>query len=208
MSACPAYFSAIRDLELAGRPLGLYLRLYHDHLDAWEYRPVKQLALAAEMQCSEDTIERCMVLLYRRGYLEREARRFSAPCRYRLAHALRAPRDTAADIAAERAHLEALEAMRRASGATKRARRRSAPGSGITRNHWAEIMADSLGICAYCGERRPLSLDHVDPLVRGGSHDPENAVAACKPCNSSKGATPLVLWLARGASKRATSPIG
>jgi len=44
------------------------------------------------------------------------------------------------------------------------------------------------GVCAYCGEHGRLTLDHVVPLARGGAHRIENLVAACKPCNSRKGA--------------------
>ena len=39
--------------------------------------------------------------------------------------------------------------------------------------------------CAYCG-RDARTVDHVNPYSRGGTDDPDNLVAACKPCNSSK----------------------
>ncbi|TMB69428.1 MAG: HNH endonuclease [Chloroflexi bacterium] len=44
----------------------------------------------------------------------------------------------------------------------------------------------------YCGKQtRDLTLDHVLPRHRGGGHDWENVVAACKPCNHHKaGRTP------------------
>lgn len=43
--------------------------------------------------------------------------------------------------------------------------------------------------CRYCGARNcRLTLDHVRPVARGGTHDPSNLVAACYPCNLSKGA--------------------
>jgi 5-methylcytosine-specific restriction endonuclease McrA len=88
----------------------------------------------------------------------------------------------------------------RARTATKRARRTTAPGTGITARQRQGILADSLGLCAYCNERRPLALDHIEPLFRGGEHDESNAAAACKPCNSSKCDTPLLVWLAIRAS--------
>jgi hypothetical protein len=90
MTTPPAYLEAVHDLELTGRPLGLYLRLYHDHLDAWEFRAVKQIVLASEMDCSEDTIERGIALLHKLRYLEREPRKFGEVCRYRLAHSRQA----------------------------------------------------------------------------------------------------------------------
>lgn len=45
-------------------------------------------------------------------------------------------------------------------------------------------------ICQYCGERKSadkLTLDHVLPRARGGSNRWENLVAACQPCNHTKG---------------------
>lgn len=48
--------------------------------------------------------------------------------------------------------------------------------------------------CAYCGATEDITLDHVVPLKRGGSHGIGNLVAACRTCNSSKGAKLLVEW--------------
>ena len=46
--------------------------------------------------------------------------------------------------------------------------------------------------CQYCGtETRTLTLDHIMPRSRGGSHAWENVVSACIPCNHRKaGSTP------------------
>jgi 5-methylcytosine-specific restriction endonuclease McrA len=42
--------------------------------------------------------------------------------------------------------------------------------------------------CQYCGrETRDLTLDHVVPRHRGGSHSWDNLVAACRICNHRKG---------------------
>lgn len=40
-------------------------------------------------------------------------------------------------------------------------------------------------ICQYCGGRAE-SIDHVIPRSRGGEHDWENVVAACRRCNTRK----------------------
>ena len=49
--------------------------------------------------------------------------------------------------------------------------------------------------CVYCGAAGvPLELDHIVPKSRGGTHSLENLTAACKPCNSSKGAKSLAEW--------------
>ena len=41
--------------------------------------------------------------------------------------------------------------------------------------------------CQYCGEGDKLTIDHVFPKSRGGRDTWENLVAACIPCNNSKG---------------------
>ena len=41
--------------------------------------------------------------------------------------------------------------------------------------------------CHYCGgPMNPVTIDHVVSLFHGGSHTPDNLVAACHRCNSSK----------------------
>jgi 5-methylcytosine-specific restriction endonuclease McrA len=43
-------------------------------------------------------------------------------------------------------------------------------------------------ICQYCGRHTlHLTVDHVIPRYRGGTHAWENLVAACPPCNRTKG---------------------
>lgn len=47
--------------------------------------------------------------------------------------------------------------------------------------------------CAYCPS--PAStVDHVVPLLRGGTNHEGNLAPACRPCNSGKGALLLVEW--------------
>jgi hypothetical protein len=51
--------------------------------------------------------------------------------------------------------------------------------------------------CAYCGASAPLVLDHLIPRATGGFDAAVNLVAACRACNSSKGACDLVSWTIR-----------
>jgi len=50
--------------------------------------------------------------------------------------------------------------------------------------------------CSYCGRSGDLTLDHIMPKSRGGSHEPGNLTTACRPCNSSKGARTPQEWRA------------
>lgn len=55
----------------------------------------------------------------------------------------------------------------------------------------AAIIARDNGVCHICGGTpapEDIHLDHIVPLARGGTHDPENLAVACARCNLSKGA--------------------
>ena len=55
-----------------------------------------------------------------------------------------------------------------------------------------EVFARDGHACQYCGRQtHELTLDHVVPRHRGGSHTWDNLVTACKACNHRKGAKTL-----------------
>jgi 5-methylcytosine-specific restriction endonuclease McrA len=59
--------------------------------------------------------------------------------------------------------------------------------------------------CVYCGEWFPepqLTLDHVEPRMRGGDQSEGNLVAACRPCNALKGSAPAWAFLAEREAER------
>lgn len=70
----------------------------------------------------------------------------------------------------------------------KQAKRRAMERSGsVTLPQWDAIVARHGRRCFYCNKKTSsLAMDHYVPLARGGLHDPENVVPACKPCNSRK----------------------
>ena len=60
--------------------------------------------------------------------------------------------------------------------------------------------------CVYCGETFPgaqLTLDHVEPKMRGGDGSDGNLVSACRPCNTLKGGMPAWAFLAERPVERA-----
>lgn len=67
--------------------------------------------------------------------------------------------------------------------------RRPRPQGRLTRR---DVFLRDRYTCQYCGHQtKDLTLDHVIPRHRGGNHDWENVVAACKQCNHRKaGRTP------------------
>lgn len=48
------------------------------------------------------------------------------------------------------------------------------------------LIARDKGRCAYCSKAGD-TIDHVHPRSRGGKHEWENVVLACRPCNGKKG---------------------
>ena len=59
--------------------------------------------------------------------------------------------------------------------------------------------------CVYCAEFFPseaLTLDHVQPRMRGGDGSEGNLVAACRACNADKGAAPAWAYLAERPEQR------
>lgn len=87
---------------------------------------------------------------------------------------------------------------------TERSYRSSAPDPyrerrGISASAWSrlrEMVFERDGYeCRYCGCTDELAVDHIIPLSRGGTNDPENLTPACKPCNSSKRDKLVEEWL-------------
>jgi len=89
--------------------------------------------------------------------------------------------------------------------AHRRALKKNASGAGMTARQWEQIKKDYNYLCAYCGQKRKLTPDHVVSLFHGGRHDIDNIAPACKPSNSSKGHLPLLYFMFRKVSKGNTT---
>jgi 5-methylcytosine-specific restriction endonuclease McrA len=87
-----------------------------------------------------------------------------------------------------RRYAQAHREARRLREAQRRARITQAPVNDLTAAQWDEIQRHYNYRCVYCGTKaQPLTMDHLTPLSRGGSHTRSNVVPACRPCNSKKG---------------------
>lgn len=71
------------------------------------------------------------------------------------------------------------------------------PGQRLRARQWDKVRARVLERdgyqCAYCGSYAD-TVDHVEPIVRGGSNDDDNLAACCSFCNGSKGAKTVTEW--------------
>lgn len=68
-----------------------------------------------------------------------------------------------------------------------------------------EVFARDGYRCVYCGlvfDSSALSIDHVQPRMRGGDGSGGNVVTACTSCNTAKGSRPLAGFLAENADAR------
>ena len=55
---------------------------------------------------------------------------------------------------------------------------------------WEKTRAGVLAnnpLCEICRVAQATSVDHIVPKARGGTDDPSNLQASCKPCNLKKG---------------------
>jgi 5-methylcytosine-specific restriction endonuclease McrA len=88
-------------------------------------------------------------------------------------------------------HRDKYLSTQRRAGARRRAVVKEASGR-YSLIDWARV-CDSYGnVCLRCGAAgspSSLEMDHVIPLVKGGSSHPNNFQPLCKSCNSSKHAT-------------------
>lgn len=70
---------------------------------------------------------------------------------------------------------------------SRRTERIDASGDTLTAYQWRRILRAYDGYCAYCDQNdRPLTIDHVIPVARGGSNTKTNVVPSCHSCNSRK----------------------
>lgn len=76
----------------------------------------------------------------------------------------------------------------RVAKARHRARKENADGD-CTPAQWQAILNRYApdGRCPACGEKQPLTLDHVIPMKLGGTNNPDNLQPLCNLCNAKKG---------------------
>lgn len=94
---------------------------------------------------------------------------------------------------------------------TYRARKLDNPGSvGVSARDWRRLVNRFNGCCAYCNQvARPVHMDHVIPLARGGRHAIGNVLPACGRCNKSKHVMLLAVWRRyRAESDARSEPMG
>lgn len=62
-------------------------------------------------------------------------------------------------------------------------------------------------VCRYCGQQRPLTVDHIITWESGGATVEENLLAACKKCNKIRGNTEYKDWINSPAYQKVSSQL-
>lgn len=109
-------------------------------------------------------------------YVERQAA-------WRAANTERLTRGKAAWYA--RLPPEKMREISRLKNHVRRARKNSAEGR-FTAKEWNAKKEEHGGLCASCKQPRPLTIDHIVPISRGGSNWISNIQPLCRSCNSRK----------------------
>lgn len=99
-------------------------------------------------------------------------------------------------------HQPEVMAKARQNAKNQKAKRKLAKGAThhpITAAEWADLKAEYLFHCVYCGAlettEEPLTQDHIVPLKQGGDHSLANIVPACGRCNREKHTMSLVEYM-------------
>lgn len=74
-------------------------------------------------------------------------------------------------------------------------------GGSYTAEDLIRLYDEQEGRCGYCGQSiywsipRDIHVDHIHPLSKGGSNNPDNLTLTCHYCNESKGDKLLTEWM-------------
>jgi len=79
-----------------------------------------------------------------------------------------------------------LQALKQAQRQQRRARKAGGGGS-YTKAEWESLCVRYEFRCLCCKEKKPLTVDHVVPLAKGGTNEITNIQPLCISCNCSKG---------------------
>jgi len=75
----------------------------------------------------------------------------------------------------------------------------------LTPDQWVKAVLDTRGDCQYCFQHvgyRTLTIDHKQPLGRGGDHCAANVIPVCRDCNRRKSNMPYAQWIEQEEMRR------
>ena len=84
----------------------------------------------------------------------------------------------------------------RATNTNCRHNRRSSKSDGIKTSELIQWHTEQVPLCVYCNSSVNLTVDHIVPLSKGGTHTTDNLCLACALCNSSKYTHSILYFMA------------
>jgi 5-methylcytosine-specific restriction endonuclease McrA len=99
--------------------------------------------------------------------------------------------------------------VRSADDTRVRRRQREGLAPGLTTHARTQLLSQWVlqgRTCAYC-PRPATTVDHLIPLVRGGTNHEGNLTPACRSCNASKGAKTVAEWRHGKPAQRMTGAL-
>lgn len=82
-------------------------------------------------------------------------------------------------------------------------RRRARGGLHTLREaEWLKVLVVFGGVCAYCGTKNDISIEHFIPISRGGGTAMGNVIPACLTCNKKKAGRLPEEWCSREQLER------
>lgn len=122
---------------------------------------------------------------------KRRAKRLANPEYYRAQKRASREKHREKNNANNRAKYRENPEMKIEEVKARRARKYGAKLSDFSMAQWREIKSMYNYLCVYCGKKpKKLTMDHIIPISRGGSHTASNIVPACMSCNASKKSGP------------------
>jgi 5-methylcytosine-specific restriction endonuclease McrA len=157
-----------------------------------KYRETKDITIA-EQECSGCLVVKASNEFYRDGRFKHGIMSRCKKCHMKATMSSRTKEQQL--LSSKRYRQNHPDRVREINRRTKALRRRN-ERKLWTAKDWDRLVARFDGCCAYCGEKKELTLDHVVPVSRGGRHAAGNFLPACRSCNSSKSSKLLVEWKA------------
>lgn len=168
------------------------MRRYYADIDAsrarnrrWNQKAAEQNRVRSRRYYAEHTAS-----LSASSKIYREKNREKIKERHRLYGAQHREKKKATHTAWKKAYPERYSAIQD----RYRARKHQVVINDFTPAQWLALQEACDHRCAYCGKRAKgkLTKDHIIPLSKGGNHTLSNIIPACRHCNSTKCAGPVL----------------
>lgn len=95
--------------------------------------------------------------------------------------------------------IEAAQKLEKRRENERKRRNKYINARSVSESEWFRVreivFARDGHLCRYCGnEANPRVCDHIVPVSKGGSSEPENLAVSCQKCNASKRDKSLEEW--------------